>query len=35
MTLLETYLHVIVIPLTVLLISAQLIYKWIKRKQDR
>jgi hypothetical protein len=35
MTLLETYMHVIAIPLTVLVITAHLIYKWLKRKQDR
>jgi hypothetical protein len=35
MTLLETYMHVIAIPLTVLVIAAHLIYKWLKRKQDR
>jgi hypothetical protein len=35
MTLLETYIHVAAIPLTIIVITAHLVYRWLKRKQDR
>jgi hypothetical protein len=35
MTLLETYIHITILPLTVFFITAHLVYRWLKRKQDR
>jgi len=34
MTLLETYIHVVAIPLTIVVIVTHLTYRWLKRKQD-